>query len=166
MVLYNYHLFVRYKQIFGLFLENGLSIPLSFKTDIMNKSQAIFQEIENKLVKDDYASTLPAYHPAKGRRKKVLKDLERPADNFSQIKSGEGIGIVDSEILRSQEPFPTPDKKDLPDPSPEIEDPNEEEFDPSRDFPRRDIDSPNEEEIPEREQNPEIEDPDEEEFYR
>jgi hypothetical protein len=43
----------------------------------MNKSQAIFQEIENKLVKDDYASSLPTYHPAKGRRKRINREPEK-----------------------------------------------------------------------------------------
>lgn len=43
----------------------------------MNNSKAIFQEIENKLVKDDYASSLPIYHPAKGRRKRGIKGPQK-----------------------------------------------------------------------------------------
>jgi len=43
----------------------------------MNNSKAIFQEIETKLAKDDYASSLPIYHPAKGRRKRVIKGAQK-----------------------------------------------------------------------------------------
>src|SRR5680860_1805160 len=114
----------------------------------MNKSQAIFQEIENKLVKDDYASSLPNYHPAKGRRKRVLKEPLKVYQTHSN-KNGQ-------HPVKSQEP----------DTSPEIEDPDEEEIQPDRDYPGPEIDPPEEEELPEEEPYPEYDDPDEEEFKR
>lgn len=121
----------------------------------MNKSKEIFQEIENKLVKDDYASTLPTYHPAKGRRKKGYKDSFKPVQEFGESTSS----------YQSEDPFPAPEEPVLPDPGPEIENPGKEEIDPSRDFPKRDIDNPEEEEFPQKEQHPEVDDPDEKEFY-
>jgi hypothetical protein len=120
----------------------------------MDKSQEIFQEIEKKLIKDDYASTLPVYHPAKGRRKKNPQEA---------IKYTQGFGPADS--VQSQNPFPGPENPGIPDPGPEIDNPDTEEIDPSRDFPQRDIEYPKKEEFPDKEQNPEIDDPDEEEFY-
>ena len=118
----------------------------------MNKSQAIFQEIENKLIKDDYASTLPNYHPAKGRRKKrVFVSLTNtPAYHTS---------------VQSQDPFPDPEVPGKSAPGPEIENPESEEIDPSRDFPKRDIEYPEKKEFPDKNPNPEIDNPDEEEFY-
>jgi hypothetical protein len=56
---------------------------------IMNNSKAIFQEIETKLAKDDYASSLPIYHPAKGRRKRVIKG---PQKTFKSTISLQGTG--------------------------------------------------------------------------
>ena len=118
----------------------------------MNKSQQIFQEIENKLIKDDYASTLPNYHPAKGRRKKgVFVSLTNTPRFHTSVQS--------------QDPFPNPEEPGKTDPGPEIENPDKEEIDPSRDFPRRDIEYPRKEEFPDNEPNPEIDDPDQKEFY-
>lgn len=123
----------------------------------MDRSQEIFLEIENKLIKDDYASTLPAYHPAKGRRKK------NPGEDFKYTQGFEAAGF--SSPVQSQNPFPAPEKPETPDPGPEIENPDKEEIDPSRDFPQRDIEYPQKEEFPDKKQNPEIDDPDEKEFY-
>lgn len=123
----------------------------------MNKSQEIFQEIEKKLIKDDYAYTLPAYHPAKGRRKK------NSAETIKYTLSFDPADITDS--AQSQNPFPGPETPGIPDPGPEIDNPDTEEIDPSRDFPQRDIEYPQKEEFPDKEPNPEIDDPDEEEFY-
>lgn len=126
-----------------------MNLPLT--TTMMIRKQEIFEEIESKLAKDDYASSLPFYHPAKGRRKKGLSDHEGPGAAFR--------GKVDgSHIPQAQ------GNGDDPEQSPEIEDPDEEEIDPERDFPGRDIDYPQREEIPEPEPNPEIERPDKKEF--
>src|SRR5690606_39529957 len=111
---------------------------------------------ENKLAKDDYASTLPVYHPAKGRRKRIVREPET-------IYLEKGIIPVSE-----HPPHPTfgriMDQEKYPPSPPEIEDPNEEEIDPERDLPGPEIDFPDEEEITEDEPFPEIEDPDEEEF--
>jgi hypothetical protein len=122
----------------------------------MNRSQKIFEEIENKLVKDDYASTLPVYHPAKGRRKRIVKEPET-------AYLGKGL-ITNSEDPPHSTIGRTVSQEEYPPSPPEIEDPNEEEFDPGRDLPGPEIDFPDEEEITEEEPFPEIEDPDEEEF--
>jgi len=107
----------------------------------MNRKQEILIEIESKLAKDDYASKLPTYHPAKGRRKKWLQNKYKPTDNsFSH------------------------GQKERPDDPPEIENPDQEEINPERDFPGREIHKPQEEELPSRNPNPEIQNPDEEEF--
>jgi len=124
----------------------------------MNKSQAIFEEIENKLAKDDYASTLPVYHPAKGRRKRIVKEPET-----TYLRKG-----ITSNLEDPPNHIPTfgriLNQEEFPDSPPEIEDPGEEEIDPGRDLPGREIDFPDEEEITEEKPYPEIEDPDEEEF--
>ncbi|MEX2594617.1 MAG: hypothetical protein WD426_17735 [Anditalea sp.] len=118
----------------------------------MNKSKEIFQEIENKLVKDDYASSLPTYHPAKGRRKRVLKEPERVYQTKGKSSSG----------LEGQHPK-AQGQEGFPDTLPEIEEPDEEEIQP--DFPGPEIDLPEEEEIPEKMPDPEYEHlPDEEEL--
>jgi len=126
----------------------------------MNKSQAIFEEIENKLAKDDYASSLPVYHPAKGRRKRFVKEPEAPY-------LGKGITSNLEDPPTQKPPFEKIiNQEEFPGSPPEIEDPSEEEIDPGRDFPGPEIDFPDEEEITEEEPFPEIQDPDEEEFEK
>lgn|SRR5690606_10376603 len=122
----------------------------------MNRSHKIFEEIENKLAKDDYASTLPVYHPAKGRRKRIVREPDTTYSEKGIISNSEEPPHPAYGITVNQEEYP-------PSP-PEIEDPNEEEIDPKRDLPGPEIDFPDEEEITEDEPFPEIEDPDEEEF--
>ena len=125
----------------------------------MNKPQ-IFQEIENKLTKDDYASSLPVYHPAKGRRKRSVKEPEvlykNDMVNSSPVSPDGSTGIMNSGNTRSQDPVP-----DVP---PEIDDPDEKEIDPGRDLPDPGTGYPDEDEIPGEKREPEIEDPDEREF--
>lgn len=120
----------------------------------MNKSQAIFQEIENKLVKDDYASSLPTYHPAKGRRKRIQKESEK-------VYATKGKSSTELEGKNSGEAL---EGKGIPDTSPEIEDPDEEEIPGEEPYPE--YDDPGEEEIPGEMPEPEYDDPDEEEFDR
>lgn len=126
----------------------------------MNKSQAIFQEIENKLAKDDYASSLPVYHPAKGRRKRGFKETDMLYKNDDKVDSEiapEGdVGSKDADRTRPVDPLP-----DIP---PEIEEPDEREIDPERDLPDPGTGYPDEEEIPGEGPEPEIEDPDQREF--
>ena len=125
----------------------------------MNKPQ-IFQEIESKLAKDDYASSLPVYHPAKGRRKRGVKEPEvlygNEKRNSSPISSEGTAGVMNSGRIRSQNP--------VPDTPPEIDDPGEKEIDPERDLPDPGTGYPDEDEIPGEKRKPEIEDPDEREF--
>ncbi len=123
----------------------------------MNKPQ-IFQEIEDKLAKDDYASSLPVYHPAKGRRKRIVKEPEvlyrsEPLE-ASSSKGTEGV------TRRGKIGFQNP----VPDSPPEIDDPDEEEIDPQRDLPDPGTGYPDEDEIPGEQPGPEIEEPDEREF--
>lgn len=131
----------------------------------MNKSAAIFQEIESKLAKDHYASQLPQYHPAKGRRKRTLKEpkvVYQKKEHFlapSESKK-EAIGFTDFSTARPDKPFPdTPPEIEKPDQE-EIFPPGEREIDPGRDFPQRDIPDPDEEELPGEKPAPEVDDPD------
>lgn len=131
----------------------------------MNKSPAIFQEIESKLVKDHYASQLPAYHPAKGRRKRTVKEpvavyqnRTNPVDNGA-TKPKSGTAFTDFGEENPKTPFPdTPPEIEEPGET-QIPSPAEREIDPDRDFPPPTIPSPDEEEIPGAPPQPEI-DPD------
>src|SRR5690554_473864 len=131
----------------------------------MNKSPAIFQEIESKLAKDHYASTLPVYHPAKGRRKRILKEPKVDYQNNSHhVSSSDSlknpIGFKDFSTSRAEEPLPeTPPEIEQPGET-GIPRPDEREIDPGRDFPQRDIPHPEEQEMPGEEPGPEVEDPD------
>ena len=122
----------------------------------MSKSPEIFQKIEKKLSKVDYASSLPAYHPSKGQRRKTVSTF------YSEV----------SQNRRSEQNNPSwpsledKEKKsgDIPEISPEIEKPSEREIDPGISDPGKNIPTPDEEEIPERAPEPEIDDPDKEEM--
>ena len=129
----------------------------------MNKSPAIFQEIERKLAKDHYASQLPVYHPAKGRRKRIVKE---PLTKY-QLQSREtpmgssdaphgGIGFTDFTEERPNNPFPdSPPEIEQPGET-DIPRPGEREIDPGRDFPPPDMPHPDEEEIPGQSPEPEV----------
>lgn len=131
----------------------------------MTKRSAIFKEIENRLTKDDYASKLPVYHPAKGRRKRVKMDDQSAylANDsvYQQPNEPHNTAGVTNFQGNSEESFPgvppeieMPDKKEIFPPSP-----GEREIDPERDLPHRDIPHPDEEEMPGGDPAPEIEDP-------
>lgn len=131
----------------------------------MNKSPAIFQEIESKLAKDHYASQLPVYHPAKGRRKRIVKEPTAVYENgknpvaTSSDKPKSAIGFTDFDKGRPNNPFPdTPPEIEQPGET-DIPRPGEKEIDPGRDFPLPDIPDPDEKEIPDEQPQPEI-DPD------
>src|SRR5690606_14950377 len=129
----------------------------------MNKSPEIFQEIESKLAKDHYASQLPVYHPAKGRRRRIAKEpvavyQDQSRKNFvdSSATPKNAVGFTDCDKGRPNKPFP--------DSPPEIEEPGEtdiprpgeREIDPERDFPLPDMPDPDEEEIPGEQPQPEV----------
>lgn len=125
----------------------------------MNKSPSIFQEIERKLAKDHYASRLPAYHPAKGKR--TLKEPKAVYQTQSGLNSklmGRDDGInfngnhPDEPLPESPPEIGQPGKTEFPEPG-------EREIDPGRDFPPPNIPRPHEEEIPGEEPDPEV-DPD------
>ena len=130
----------------------------------MNKSPAIFQEIERKLAKDHYASQLPVYHPAKGRRKRIVKEpvaayqnqnRENPVGNSFATPKG-AIGFTDFSKERPDTPFPdTPPEIEQPGES-DIPRPGEREIDPGRDFPPPNLPHPDEEEIPGEKPQPEV----------
>ena len=131
----------------------------------MNKSPAIFQEIESKLAKDHYASQLPVYHPAKGRRKRTVKEPTAVYQNkTNSVDNGtatpeSAIGFTDFSEEKPKTPFPnTPPEIEEPGET-QIPSPREREIDPDRDFPPPNIPSPDEEEIPGAPPLPEI-DPD------
>lgn len=127
----------------------------------MNRSRAIFQEIESKLVKDHYASKLPIYHPAKGRRKRGLRvtlDIQPNENHVGRSSSyQQAMTLANYNQDRPEKPYP--------DIGPEIERteetdiprPDEREIDPGRDFPQRDLPHPDEEELPDADPDPEIE---------
>jgi hypothetical protein len=127
----------------------------------MNKSPSIFQEIESKLAKDHYASQLPSYHPAKGRRKRVVKEqraLYQTKANFvgSPGRPHDAIGFTDFSKGQPDKPFPgTAPEIEEPGET-EIPRPGEREIDPARDFPPPDIPHPDEEEIRREEPQPEV----------
>ncbi|HLW19579.1 MAG TPA: hypothetical protein VKX33_04615 [Cyclobacteriaceae bacterium] len=128
----------------------------------MNKSPAIFQEIESKLAKDHYASTLPVYHPAKGRRKRVSKEPKANYHAEDQHLNGSrnSVGLEKLNASQPDEPLPiTPPEIEQPGET-GIPRPDEREIDPGRDFPQRDIPHPGEQEMPGDEPGPEVEDPD------
>lgn len=122
----------------------------------MSKSSDIFQKIEKKLSKVDYASSLPAYHPAKGQRRKTVSTF------YSEATKGTPPENTD----RSVPSFEGDEKEpgDIPVISPEIERPTEKEIDPGINDPGKYIPTPDEEEIPEQAPEPEIDDPDKEEM--
>lgn len=135
----------------------------------MNKSPTIFQEIEKKLAKDHYASTLPVYHPAKGRRKRKVKEPQPVYQNkphtIRPASSHAPIGFTDFDKGQPDNPFPdTPPEIEQPGKT-EIHPPGEREIDPGRDFPQRDIPEPEEEEMPGERPGPEVEDPDIRDIY-
>jgi len=132
----------------------------------MNKSPEIFQEIESKLAKDHYASTLPVYHPAKGRRKRISKEPKAEYHTKDQHVNGSPhtlkstIGFERLSTSQPDEPSPkTPPEIEQPGET-GIPRPDEREIDPGRDFPQRDIPHPEEQEMPGEEPGPEVEDPD------
>jgi len=131
----------------------------------MNKSPAIFQEIESKLAKDHYASKLPTYHPAKGRRKKMIKEpnvvyQHKVNSPSSFVEHPEAIGFTDFSKGGPDKPFPgTAPEIEQPGET-EIPRPREKEIDPGRDFPQRDMPQPDEQELPGEDPRPEVEDPD------
>lgn len=115
----------------------------------MNKSPSIFQEIERKLAKDHYVSSLPAYHPAKGKGTlKEPKAVYRRKVSLKVKMRGEALMDNGSWNGNPPEPFPTshpeierPGETELPRPA-------EREIDPGRDFPPPTLPHPDEEEIP------------------
>ncbi len=121
----------------------------------MNKSPSIFQEIERKLAKDHYASSLPAYHPAKGKRTlkepKEVYQTQQPLHNAG--KAGDGIGSNGND---PNAPFPESPPEIDPPGKREFPQPGEQEIDPGRDFPSPDLPHPEEEEIPVKEPKPEV----------
>lgn len=92
----------------GLFLVEDPITTNDLNIYIMNRSQEIFQEIENKLVKDDYASTLPVYHPAKGRRKKTYNGQ---VNTFKGAVDYAPVSGETSSTITSQDPISDPEKK-------------------------------------------------------
>lgn len=122
----------------------------------MSKSPDIFQKIEKKLSKVDYASSLPAYHPAKGQRRKTVSTFysEATKDEWRE-ETDRRAPSLEGEKKKSG---------DIPEISPEIERPSEKEIDPEINDPGKYIPTPDEEEIPEQTPEPEIDDPDKEEI--
>src|SRR5690554_5895962 len=122
----------------------------------MSKSPEIFQKIEKKLSKVDYASSLPAYHPAKGQRRKTVSTFYSEASK--DARRGERDRPMPSHEGEEKK------SDDITDISPEIERPSEREIDPEISDPGKYIPTPDEEEIPEQAPEPEIDDPDKEEM--
>lgn len=123
----------------------------------MNKSPSIFQEIERKLAKDHYASSLPAYHPAKGKRTlKEPKAIYRPQANFRTTMRGDAPSDSRGANGNPSEPFP-PSQPEIERPGEtELPKPGEREIDPGRDFPPPNLPHPDEEEIPGEKPQPEL----------
>lgn len=128
----------------------------------MTKASAIFQEIENRLAKDHYASTLPVYHPAKGRRKRMAKETPGHSDK-SPTDAEEAHSLLmqfeEYEEVNPLTPFPKAPPEIQEPGETEIEPPREREIDPDRDLPHRDLPHPDEEEMPGEVPDPEVEDP-------
>jgi hypothetical protein len=123
----------------------------------MNKSPSIFQEIERKLAKDHYAASLPAYHPAKGKRTlKEPKAVYRRQVNLKSKTMGEAPSAARGSNGNPPDPFPSsPPEIERPGET-ELPKPGEQEIDPGRDFPPPNLPHPDEEEIPGEKPQPEL----------
>ena len=102
----------------------------------------------------DYASSLPAYHPAKGQRRKTVSTFysEVSKNRHAEQDNPSWPSLEDKEKKSG----------DIPEISPEIEKPSEREIQPGISEPGKYIPTPDEEEIPERAPEPEIDVPDKE----